>query len=371
MARSFDISETQVLLHFAGDAFPCHGRILFERAGGSNWIGYSPDLDDGPQSVDLGYEAYELVQRNAPLPPACVAAGVYWFDPIDAGALRRMRRSAKVHAALLNADAGAVPGEHQWRYAEVDTDRFGETVDAAVVEGSEFVELAGHALANIDGVMYRAELVGEGELETWKKDKEKEEVDERLLPESEGQESLSDLLPALVANDKVWLMFAGPRATREFLEAVAGAQGNFVSYHSEWVRLSGVSSHSPAVYSHRHDLEFIRIAIHKDGLRATNLACLEQVVRHLLQTEKAVARNPASPDYGGLGVITDGTISAKGAAVTTGFDAWVADKQKEKAKALQQERLYRDEMARPGKSTSSGEERAPRPDRKAKAKAKT
>ena len=143
------------------------------------------------------------------------------------------------------------------------------------------------------------------------------------------------------------------------------------SYHSEWVRLSGVSAHSRAIYSHRHDLGVIRLAIHKDGLRATNLACVEQVVRHLLQTEKALARNPSAPDYGGLGVTTGCTISAKGAAVTTGFDAWVAEKQEEKAKVLQQERLYRDEMARPSKSASSGEERAPRPDRKAKAKAKS
>ena len=101
------------------------------------------------------------------------------------------------------------------------------------------------------------------------------------------------------------------------------------------------------------------------------MACIEQVVRHLIQTEKAVERNPAAPDYGGLGVLTDGTVSAKGAAITSGFDAWIASKQQEKGKQMQQERLYREEMAKPSKQKfqqRDGEERAPRAPQKPKAK---
>ena len=167
-------------------------------------------------------------------------------------------------------------------------------------------------------------------------------------------------------------MFSGPRATREFLDSVVAAQGNFTSYHAEWVRLSGVSQHSPAVYSHRHDLEVLRLALHVDSLQAANLACIEQVVRHLIQTEKAVERNPVAPDYSGLGVLTDGTVSAKGVAVTSGFDAWIAEKQKEKGKQMQQERLYREEMSKPTKQQKQweGEERAPRAARMSKAKPK-
>ena len=287
-----------------------------------------------------------------------------------------MRRASRVHASLHNPDAAAVPSEHHWRFSDAGVERFGNLVEQAVLDSPDFVELAGHGLANIDGTVFRCEMVGDSELETWKKDKQKEDLDDRLLAAGSSIEPLLDLLPSLKPNtEKSWPMLAGPRAVREFLEAVASASGNFVSYHGEWVRLSGVSMHSPAVFSHRHDLEVLRLAVHTDGLHVANLACIEQTVRHLLQTEKAVARNPAAPDYGGLGVITDGTISAKGAAVTSTFDAWLADKQKEKGKAMQQERLFRDEMSRPAKATSSweanhGEERAPRPARKAKAKAK-
>jgi len=91
----------------------------------------------------------------------------------------------------------------------------------------------------------------------------------------------------------------------------------------------------------------------------------------LLRRGPDVQRNLAAPDYGGLGVLTDGTVSAKGAAVTSGFDAWIAEKQKEKGKQMQQERLYRDEMVKPSKHKApEGEERAFLAARKPKAKAK-
>ena len=115
----------------------------------------------------------------------------------------------------------------------------------------------------------------------------------------------------------------------------------------------------------------MRLVVHIHNLQAPSLACIEQVVRHLFHTEKAVQRNPAAPDYGGLGGPTDGTVSAKGAAATSGFDAWIAEKQKEKRKQMQQERFYRDEMSKPSKHKApEGEERAVRAARKPKAKAK-
>ena len=372
--RTFDIPETQILVHYPADPYPWHGRILVERTEGAVWIGYSPDIDDGPQPVDLAFEAYELLDRNSAIPPQFVAAGVYWFDPIDPAQFRRFRRAARVHAALLGAEDVAMPPEHKWRFSEATTSKFAEVVDSDVVQGNEFTELSGHALASVAGEIYRCELVGDGELEKWKTDKKKEDLDDRLIPETSGNESLSELMPSLSVAVRTWPMFGGPRATKEFLDSIAAGSGNFVSYHAEWVRLSGVSQHSPAVFSHRHDLEVLRLALHVDNLLVPNLACIEQVVRHLLQTEKAVARNPGAPDYSGLSVLTDGVVSSKGAAVTSSFDAWIAEKQKEKGKALQQERLYRDEMARPAKGNipraEGGEERAERASRKAKAKPK-
>ena len=113
------------------------------------------------------------------------------------------------------------------------------------------------------------------------------------------------------------------------------------------------------------------MALHVDGVAPQNLACIEQTVRHLLQTERAVAKNPLAPDYSGLGVITDGVVSAKGAAVTTAFDSWIAERQKEKGKMLQNERLYVEQTKGAATASGSDEVRAPRPARaKKKPKAK-
>ena len=70
MARSFDIAETQFLANYPGDLYPWHGRILFEQLDGATWLGYSPDVDDGPQEVDLNFEVWDFVPRNSLLPAA-------------------------------------------------------------------------------------------------------------------------------------------------------------------------------------------------------------------------------------------------------------------------------------------------------------
>ena len=198
------MAETQVLLHYPADAFPWHGRILFERTEGATWIGFSPDIGDGPQPVDLSFETYELLDRNAPIPARFTGAGagVYWFDPIDAAEFRRLRRAARVHAALLGADDVTMPPEHNWRYSEATTDKFGEILAADIVQGADFVELSGHALANVDGEIYRAELVGDGELDTWKKEKRSDDLDDRLIPETNGTEQLKDLVAQLETGER-------------------------------------------------------------------------------------------------------------------------------------------------------------------------
>ena len=62
-------------------------------------------------------------------------------------------------------------------------------------------------------------------------------------------------------------------------------------------------------------------------------------------------------------MLTDGTVSARGAAVTNAFDAWISEKQKERGNALKQLRLYTEETgrAKAAPSVAPGEGRANRP----------
>ena len=143
MARSFDIAHALVLLRCAADLSPRHGRILFERTGAANWIGFSPDANDAPQWVDLprlgsaarGAQlvfAYELCRCWCLL--AC---------PQCAAELRPMREAVEVHATLLDGSRDAMPADLQKRYCEATTNRFGTVVDAAVAQGRDFAELPG------------------------------------------------------------------------------------------------------------------------------------------------------------------------------------------------------------------------------------
>ena len=165
MARIFDIPDTQVLLHFPADQFAWHGRILVEQLDGANWLGVSPDVDDGPQDVDLNQETWQLVPRNSILLAALVAAGIYWFDPLSAAELRQIRSECKTHARLRGGGGGAAPSQMYWYDSDTGAERFAERVDDGLVQGAGFAELQGHGLVEVEGTIFHCELVSDGELD--------------------------------------------------------------------------------------------------------------------------------------------------------------------------------------------------------------
>ena len=188
MARSFDVAETQILVSFPTDPYPWHRRILFDQLQGAVWLSYSPDVDGGPQELDLNHENWDLVVRNSLLSPAHVAAGVYWFDPLTVAELRQMRQEARNRARLLGGAVGTTGTQLYWYYSDTGIERFGEPVDDAVVQGRDFAELNGHALVSDQGTVCHVELVAESDLDKWKEDTKKTDVDDRLLHiEYEGE----------------------------------------------------------------------------------------------------------------------------------------------------------------------------------------
>eukprot|EP00438_Fugacium_kawagutii_P030000 Skav225301 [mRNA] locus=scaffold445:112717:116856:+ [translate_table: standard] len=97
--------------------------------------------------------------------------------------------------------------------------------------------------------------------------------------------------------------FTGPRAVKEYLQAVLNGPGDLPTYHLSWVRSSGVASGSAITHEHRSLCEALRLAITKDQLDVSNLSSFESLVRRLLVLEMAVARSPSSPDFSGLDVV--------------------------------------------------------------------
>lgn len=380
---SLDIPNHQIIINFdaADPNFPYHHRVLLVRVRDAQWCVLTPDLDRHVE--DLDQVEHYVVPRATRFPAYAVAAGLYHFDPLPAAVLKEHIRLAKQECALLGGDV-AMAGSLRWRFSEPGVDNFSNIVDQAIVDDvALFVELDGHGIAQIEGVVHRAELVDESELETWKKDRLDGLQDARLC--AQLPTTFSGFVSGLVALEQKSWKFEGPRVCEEWLRAIGDGAGNLVSYHAEWVRLSGVSESSAQCHEHKQICEILRLGIHTDGLQVCNLAAFEQLSRRMVQLELAVAKNPRHPDFTGLHVLVDGAADSSGAARAPKFSAWVTTKQKEQAEIYKQRRLYAEEEQKVRNQAGAGASaaptgaqegegggrarRAPRPKPKAKAKA--
>ena len=87
------------------------------------------------------------------------------------------------------------------------------------------------------------------DLEDWRKRKALEGGDDRLLGDHRDASGkrrldLGSAVELMKETEDTEFPIAGVRAAREYHEAVAGGPGNFLSYHAEWLRQSGVAPSS-------------------------------------------------------------------------------------------------------------------------------
>lgn len=145
----------------------------------------------------------------------------------------------------------------------------------------------------------------------------------------------------------------GTRAALEFHSSVARGQGNLLSYHSEWLRLSGVGKRTSAAHIHFSLCEALRLLHSWDQIDPSTTAIGEHLTRWTIQTELAVERNPAQPDYSGLDIVSGSSIQGDGRATTAKFSEFVTSRLKEKAQIWKQERLFNQER-RAGRGKGGG-----------------
>ena len=236
-----------------------------------------------------------------------------------------------------------------WVVADPTHPRFAEVVDSQLLTneatGLAFTTRGVVVLDNAETFVERIPL---RELEDWKGKKGRELGDIRLLGDhrdSAGRRKL-DLNAAVAlmhaAEDKEFPI-AGTRAAKELHESVSEGPGNFLSYHAEWLRLSGVSGKSSSAHIHRHLCEVLRLMHSYDQVDASSLASAETICRWLIQVELAVERSPTSPDYSGLDIVAGTATLPDGRASTNRFNEWVTNRLKERAAIWKQEKLYRQE----------------------------
>ena len=211
-----------------------------------------------------------------------------------------------------------------------------------------FIELRDHGLLDEGATVKHIQKVSDRDFEEWKKSQNSKADDLRVLGNyvSTGGKrllALSDAVDLMRESTLPDWPHIGPRVVKEILRAVVAVPGNMVSYHSEWVRLSGVSEGSSICHEHRHHCEVLRLLVSLDQLDASNLASAEQTVRRLVQLECAIERNPKAPDFSGLGVIANGATGSDGKAHVPVFRQWVSDRQRDRNLVLKQQRLWSEE----------------------------
>eukprot|EP00971_Amphidinium_carterae_P070828 1400923-Amphidinium_carterae.1 len=314
-----------------------HHRVLLHRISGPKWLCLTPDF-----GIDLhNLEEYDhQILRHA----------------VDKHSIKAYKREARTRAAILGAGDPTEAVGHKWMVMHPADDKFGEVVGPDIVEDDEaFASLGDFGLASIEGEVYPCVLVAEGTIEEAKTRMREKYCDVRLLDtdKAPSRHDLVSLLPFYKEPPMPSWGFIGPRVCKELLQNIADGPQNLVSYHAEWSRLSGVLANSAQCHEHRHLCETLRLAVVVDVVDPIAFASFEHTARRLAQLEAAVERNPHRPDFAGLDVLTDGAVSASGAARVPKFASWMASKQKERAEVFKQRRLLADEMSSYQKSSSS------------------
>ena len=345
---TLDIPEVQIIVHYPNDpgGFDWHHRILLHRIEGARWITLTPDHE--LHRHDLAALGHRVLDRAAPY-PADIAHLIYAHDPLGRATLAAFKRQAQIQASILGEGTVVDSESYQWLIAETGHSDFGKAVDGSLL-ANEATGLAftvkGVIIQNGEEVFVERVMISE--MEVWKRRHGLDRADVRLLGDhgdASGKKGLSlrHAVPLMKSPPNAEFPIIGTRAAKEFHEAVAASTEGFLTYHSEWLRLSGVSRKTSSVHIHRSVCEALRLMHTFDQLDVSALAVGEHLSRWIIQTELAVERNPLAPDFSGLDIVSGTAQLPDGRAATTKFSEWVSGRLKERASLWKQERLFRQE----------------------------
>lgn len=346
MDRSLNISDPQVLLHFPNDAggFYHHHRVLLHKIGNGQWVVLTPDME--LEVANLSTQRHRVWGRHAPVPDD-IADESYIFDELPRGELERQRRLAKTMGTILDDSENVNVESISWYGADPSSKKFGEALPVELV--GDIVALGQHGVVNWDDSVEFVRELASGELEKFKEDRKDSMGDARLLGDhrdAQGKRhmTLQEAL-ALMSEEKFddWA-FTGPRATKEYLSSIRDGPGDLITYHTGWVRSSGIAPNSAVAHEHRTLIETLRLGLARDQLDLSNLCSFENVCRRLVVLEIAASRSPTSPDFTGLDVVIESPIAPHGQAQVSTMTSWVTERLKERAQIQKQSRLFKEEF---------------------------
>ena len=343
---TLDLREPQILRHFPQDAnaFYWHHRVLLHKISPGVWVGLTPDGD--LERINLHDTEHIPLERRSRFPDP-QQPYIYAFDDVGRVELERHKRRAQTMAALFNDSAMEDIEVFQWLIASPNHEDFGKPVDAELVD--QGVTRGDSGVVHKDGAEVFISRVATSDKEKWLEQMDASRGDVRLLGDHRDSQNkrFLDFRTALtlVKESKMedWPL-QGPRVTLEFLKAVRSGPGDLATYHLTWSKASGVNQHSMICHDHRILCNMLRAAIETDQLDVTNALSMEILCRRIVQLETATARSPLNPDFSGLELVLEDPVGQGGEAVTASFNAWFAEKLKEKASVAKQTRLYKEEF---------------------------
>ena len=301
---TLDIGEVQILVNYPADPqFVWHHRVLLHRIEGATWLCLTPDHDIVRH--DLGNIPHRILSRRAPFPDD-IAADVYAHDVIGRPQLLAFKRQAKLQAVILGEGDPEESEAAEWLVADSSHAEFGTSIDADLLNnGATGLAFSVKGVVLIQGEEVFVERVASRDVEDWRKKRGLEAADLRLLGDHKDASGKRRLELATAVSlmkgvskedDKSDFPISGVHAAKEYHESVALGPGNFLSYHAEWLRLSGVGRRSSAAHIHRSLCECLRLLHSYDQIDASTTAVGEFLSRWAVQTELAVERSPTQPD---------------------------------------------------------------------------
>ena len=351
---SWDVAEQQVFIWYNDPGFCYHHRLLILPFGAPGvWLACSTDYL--VEVLHLADFQVVPVGRNAPF-PARVLGDLYSNGPMDPVQMEQARVEARALAAVLGVApvvaAGAVDAE--WRYSDTAHEKFGRPVEAPLLAAAgALVSRAAVGMLEVPVEGWTSvEFVRRADAEAWLEEKSSGPGrDFRVLALARDsqkgrfrtvRETLGLLTPLATPPPKDW-PFRGPSATLELLTSVRAVSDDIGQFHEHFVRSTGLAPGHPVAHKHRELLSVLLHLVYYDQYNVTQSAGAECCSRYILQIHQAVKRNPKSPDFEGLTVMTMSKLDSSGGVLTGDFARYVADEQKFEAFTLKQQRLNAEE----------------------------
>ena len=354
---SLDLPERQVLVGMQDENEGYWLHLLMVRLDQARWVTVDPMLDIAVD--DLSGEELIPIARRSPFPAAGRPLLVH--SPLDEATLTGLRVRAQAMAEIHGMPGAGAPlaGAAGWYHADTAQASFGEEVPVAQVADPGVTRFAGsvgllklEAHAGETEKWVHIERVMRTDVEAWRAEKrEGHGRDPRLsslsvvgplVPMPLFRQALAGCpQPAKPTHDKV---FEGPAALHDLLLSIQKSGLEPPAYVAQFMRNSGLNSKSSVGIEYTYLVHLLYMFMVQDRLNPYACASMEHLARRCLQIQRAVQRNPRSPEFDGLEEYMRHAADSSGAAFTPGFDRHIAERQKTESQILKQHRLQREEL---------------------------